>query len=228
MHPVIKILSVLIISGFAAQAEPFVLLAAAGSLLLSHIVLQNVSILNALRMLRRLRIFFISILILYGWFTPGTPIFHVEHLSELVPGREGLIEGSYRIAALCIMIWAVSNLLQSCRQEELLSALVWLLRPLAVFNNLHERLAVRMTLVLQNVGKVSEMITRQRATQTEGRNKLTRLVNAMARVFHSVLQQAESQPTGSIAIEITRAPAWFAWLIPLGLLIVFAGISAYG
>lgn len=227
MHPVIKIISVLIITGFAAQAEPFVLLAAAGCLVMSHLVLNNISFLQALRMLRRLRIFFISILIVYGWFTPGTPVLQVEHFSELVPGVEGLTEGAIRIAALCIMIWSVSYLLQSCRNEELLSALIWLLRPLAVFNRLHERLAVRMTLVLQNVVKVSEIITEQRAAEAEGRNKITRLVNAMARVFHSVLQRAESQPAESIAIEITEAPVWFAWLVPLALFALFTGVSVY-
>ena len=49
----------------------------------------------------------------------------------------------------------------------------------------------------------------------------------MARVFHSVLQRAESQPAESIAIEITEAPVWFAWLVPLALFALFTGVSVY-
>ena len=227
MHPVIKITCVLILLGFASQAKPFVLLASVMVLIASHVALANVSWRHALRMLKRLRIFFISILLIYGWFTPGTPVIVVEYLQALIPVQEGLIEGAYRISALCIMIWAVSYLLQSTSSNELIAALVWFFRPLSVFDNLHERLALRMTLVLQSVDKVSELISSQRDQLKTGKNRITQLVDAIGGGFQSGLERAETQREETIIIHIAEAPAWKAWLLPLGLLLMLLGVSHY-
>jgi energy-coupling factor transport system permease protein len=178
-------------------------------------------------MVKRLRFFFVSILILYGWFFPGEPLFESAHLQVLVPVSDGLIEGGIRIVALCIMMWAVSLLLQSSEKQDLISALTWLLTPLKVFNRLHERLALRMTLTLQNIEKVSKILAEHRSEAKTEQSRIARINNVFTHSFQHVLQQADNEKSVEIEIRTMQAPGLLNWYIPIAIVMVFMSVSYY-
>lgn len=96
--------------------------------------------------LRRSRWLLLTMLVLFGWMTLGTP----------VPGlagatHEGLLLALENIARLLLAIAVVALLLNWLAPPALVSGLRALLAPLAPFGNFRDRLAVRLMLTLRAV-----------------------------------------------------------------------------
>ena len=96
--------------------------------------------------LRRSRWLLLTMLMLFGWMTPGTA----------VPGlpmatREGLSLAAEHVARLLLAIATVSVLLSRLSPAELVSGLRTLLAPLAPLGGFRDRLAVRLMLTLEEV-----------------------------------------------------------------------------
>ncbi|MFA9460794.1 hypothetical protein [Thiohalorhabdus methylotrophus] len=81
-----------------------------------------------LRLLRRLRLVFLFILVLHGWFTPGAPL--LPELGALSPVRAGLIEGARLLGVVALMAALVAALVRTTPIAELAGGVSWVLRPL--------------------------------------------------------------------------------------------------
>jgi len=153
MHAVIKIVCFLVFATAMVMGAKLVLLA--GFILVASLYLFELvqgmptQLHNALKMLKRLRWLFLSILVVYLFFTPGILL-----LPDVLwgPTQEGLIQGLVRIVVLVLIVAAVNVLIGSTGQAEFLSAVSWCLQPLSWLGLSHERLAVRISLTLATVG----------------------------------------------------------------------------
>ncbi len=98
------------------------------------------------RILRRSRWLLLTMLVLFGWMTLGTPV-------PGLPGatREGLVLATENIARLLIAIAVVALLVGRLAPAGLVSGLRSLLAPLAPLGDFRDRLAVRLMLTLQEV-----------------------------------------------------------------------------
>lgn len=97
-------------------------------------------------LLRRSRWLLLTMLVMFGWLTPGTP-------QPLVPGasQEGLLLGAESLARLFIALSAVALILKALSPAELVAGMRSLLAPLPLLGISRDRIAVRLALTLEEV-----------------------------------------------------------------------------
>jgi len=176
-------------------------------------------------MLKRMRWFFLSITIVYLWFTPGEPLFHLTYTPlSLVPTFEGMELGLHRIFILILIIFMVNLLLKTTPQPRLLAAIYWWLRPMKYIGMNPPRAALRISLVLDFVQQGHELIGEARQSvmaKGEGRANKARLLGvAVGEVIYRVEQKADQQPLTLIDLPEVDNPAPVQWLLPVGVLCI--------
>lgn len=235
MHPIIRIVCLIFLAVLLSRHSPWTLVSA-GVLVMALYLAASVRHLSAAwAMLRRMRWLFLSVAVIYFWFTPGSPVVgpapDAALLSPYLPTTEGIIAGSSRVAALAILVIAVNLLLQTTPRQALLPAILWLARPLRWLGLPHERFAVRMMLVIETVGEAQDLLGRYRrapnaALTGEPRGRIiTRISHTTAQAFGEALNRAHQAACDKISIpEISRPPA-HQWLYPLSLAAVGVWIN---
>ena len=182
----------------------------------------------AWRMLRRMRWLFLSLAVVYFWFTPGTPLLDIAPAAAAwLPTWEGLMHGGTRIAALVLMVLAASLLVRLTPRDDLFAALHWLAAPLRVLGVARERLALRIALSLAAVGEVQTQLQAALAESRAARDASawTRIGATSTAVFRRVLAAAEAAPCVSMTLPAKTAPPPWQWSLPLlaGALMAGAG-----
>ena len=105
------------------------------------------------QLIKRMRWLFVSLLLVYGYATPG------EYLAFLplnvAPSYEGLHLGLMQIAKLLIAVASLSALFASASKSQLMAGLWTLLSPLRLVGLNVERFTVRMLLTLHYVEQMA-------------------------------------------------------------------------
>ena len=226
-HPVIRIVSFVVLTAFLALGDAANILIGAAILSFLHVRLNGRAWRESWHLLRRMRWLFLSIAVIYLWLTPGIPLFPISaDYAEWLPTIDGLWQGGLRIAALALMVVAASLLLHVTAREEVLDALRWLLAPLSVVGFPHERFAVRTALTLEAVTRVQEQVRSALAAIPQTIKPLTRIGAVAAAVFGSVIREADATPCESIELPVQYPPPPLQWGIPLVLCVVMT-LTAY-
>lgn len=219
LHPMIRVLVLLIVAGFLPFLPPAALLGTALILGLFYWLHPATDIRGPVRMLRRLRWFFLSIVVLYLWFTPGMPVLPYE--DWWLPTQEGVVTGIDRCLVLALMVAAVYVLLQTTSREQLTGALrtlVVIFKPLGLDP---DRFARRLVLSLQAVPGIQSLVEAARDSRPNRNNTPRRLAEIAAglvrAVEHAAAGDAVQSPAQPTAPESAR-PAWWQWGIPAALL----------
>ena len=97
-------------------------------------------------LLRRSRWLLLTMLVMFGWLTPGTPLPGIPGASQ-----EGLLLAGDNIARLLIALSTVALILKALPAPELVAGMRSLLAPLALLKISRDRIAVRLALTLQEV-----------------------------------------------------------------------------
>lgn len=220
MHAVIRIICFLVVGGFLSLGGALEHGLAALLITLGYLLWGIPQMGKALRMLSRLRWLFLSILVVYFWFTPGDLL--LPSWQAWSPTVQGVGAGVLRMLTLILLVLAVSLLLQLTSREDLIAALVWLLSPLRRLHITPERLAVRMMLSMEKVVEVQrlygELATAPGAAE---KNRLTRFATRLLTLFEAVLARATQEPSQSITIPCHASPLWYQWGYPLAIGLVF-------
>lgn len=226
MNAVIKIVSFLVFGGAVATGNGYCLLAGA-LLVLPLYAGGGGQLAHALKILRRLRWLFLSILVVYVFFTPGRLLW--PELSS-GPTYEGLAQGGLRVAVLILLVLAVNWVIDTTEQNRLLAGILWCLRPLSILGVSPERLAVRISLTLEAVQALRGDYREQpRLLPDHSRQARRDVITATAwRLFTAARQRAETAPLVEIELPDTSAPPLWQWLIPLLLSLVFISVQVYG
>ena len=102
---------------------------------------------RGLHRLFRMRWLFGSIILVYGFSTPG------EYLSflplDIAMTYEGLMQGALQVARLSLMLMSIALLMKTTQREDLIGGFYGLMRPLRCFKLSPERFASRLCLTLQ-------------------------------------------------------------------------------
>jgi energy-coupling factor transport system permease protein len=142
-HPASSILLGLMAILAVSSREGTLLLLASGILLLAALITSR----QHFRLLvRRSRWLLLTLLILFGWLTPGTS-------SPGMPGatQEGLLLAAENIGRLLTALSVVAMLLTTLSSVELVAGLRSLLWPLTLLGGGRDRIAVRLALTLEEV-----------------------------------------------------------------------------
>ena len=248
MHPVIKIVSFLVFGAAVSIGDGEILLAGASLVLPLYLFGNKIHFHTSLMMLKRLKWLFVSILVVYLFFTPGQLL-----LPDLTwsPTLEGLMQGLLRVAVLVLLVAAVNFLISSTEQDDFLSAILWCLRPLSFVGLPHERLAVRITLTLDEVSQIRKHHLyegRNESQEEEANNAVSHVVSNVKkaepvrksepklfsiaktanRLFQSVITNAETTAVREISLLEESAPPVYQWLIPALLITLFSIVKVIG
>lgn len=170
-------------------------------------------------MLKRLRWFFLSIVVVYWWFTPGIPVISYDHV--LVPSEEGVIEGMIHLVVLVMLVAGVHLLLSTTPKPSLMAALLWLLRPLKIFGLTTDKLALRMTLTLEAADKLRSLPPHDFPRQSS--HWLTAVATRCTAAVNEVIRQAKAAPLIPYTIPSIQSPPLLQWVYPVSFLLFFAG-----
>jgi len=97
-------------------------------------------------LLRRSRWLLLTMLLMFGWLTPGTPLTAIPGASQ-----EGLLLAAENIVRLLIALSTVALLLKALSPPALVAGMRSLLAPLALLRISRDRIAVRLALTLNEV-----------------------------------------------------------------------------
>lgn len=120
------------------------MLALLGVLLMAAAIRWSAGRLRSL--LRRTRWIMLSLLLVYGYVTPGESLW--TPLELLSPTQQGLLDGLLQLSRLVFMLAALSLVLGMLPRERLVGGLYALAYPLCWIGLSRERLAVRLALTL--------------------------------------------------------------------------------
>jgi energy-coupling factor transporter transmembrane protein EcfT len=214
MHPVIRVFCLIVLAtalSVGAQWQHVLL----GAVVVSagYLWAQQRGLRKLWVMVTRLRWLWLSLCVVYFWFTPGAALFpQIGGWSPSVPGvREGLV----RVGILLELVAGAHLLLQSTPRERLLGAVHWLVTPLRRFGASPDRFALRLVLVLEVVPQIRPLTRSSRSRSDQRRGRVARLAGAAAEVFRATLEQAATSSLHPIDIPDSGAPPAVEWLYPL-------------
>ena len=229
MHPVIRIVTFLVFTLFVAFGGYPQLLFSLAVLVLFYLLVQSTPLLwrSSWLMLRRMRWLFLSMLIIYFWFTPGQWVFAI--MADYSPTWQGIQMAGYRIGSLVVIVVAVNIVIKSTPKELITSGLLWLLAPLRYVGLPHERLAVRIVLTFNMISEIQyeyDLLKRSKSMSEDNSGKdkqasggflqrLDRLGELGANLFTNVVDKAQHGTEQSIDLPGESAPPLFQWGLPL-------------
>ena len=245
MHPVIRIVTFIVFSLGVVFGNVQHLLLALILMMAGYALWQPHLFKLNWQMLRRMRWLFLSILIIYLWFTPGQALFPAT--GAWSPSREGFQLGFYRVLSLVFIVLAVNLLIKSIARDELIASILWLLHPLRLLGLPDERLAVRIALTFdvvhqvqgmygttqsgkgkESLGSVSEDISpseeqesdssrevQSRSLITKIKWRLWSIGESAVGLFQQVLHQADNTPCHEVVINAEGRPPYYQWSYPI-------------
>lgn len=224
MHPVVRIFNLIIFILLLSRAN-------AGQLLLALILLlpvffqHTVKMRNAVNMLYRMRWFFVSIFVLYVWMNPTGQFSFELGLSFWVSQLPSIYMGLERIFSLMLVILAVTYVISSLSQAQLLGAIYWLATPFVFIGLNREKLALRMVLTFNAAQLLlSEKKQRQAKSAAAAQPLKSRLMSWLshtANIYHHMVERAETQACKEYTFEKLASPKYAEWLWPILLILLF-------
>jgi len=115
------------------------------------------------RLLKRLKWFFLVMLLIFLFNTPGEHMVHWAY--NIKPTYEGAQEGLKQVLRIAMVLGALSLVLAKNTMQELVSGIYQLLKPLTIFGLQIERFAVRLWLTLHYVEQAPEHAAKPKASE---------------------------------------------------------------
>ena len=222
MHPVVRIICLLVYITSLSRAN-------AGQLIFAFLILvplyliQPEGLSKALKMLLRLRWFFISIILVYVWLTPTIEFTELSRHSSFWNNYwPGFIAGIERMFSLILIVFAVAHLLSGLTQEQLLAAIYWLAFPLVLLGVKRERLAIRMLLTLDLVQQSGQLDENDKENINNSTlNKWNYWAEKIVVRYQMVLQKADSLVSQEYSFNQLPSPDLIQWFYPVLLYLAF-------
>jgi len=226
MHPAIKIVSLIIVTIFITQGGWITLLLTA-LLLLPFYILNLHLWTSAIKMLFRLKWFFLSILIIYYYYTPelqaSPSLFNILN--------ERFVPGFFRISVLVIILFSVNLFIKMTTKEEILSALLWLFSPLHFLSIDVERISLRAVLTLEYIEDLSGRLSKYKQNNVhtkvsysnyplinyfkQKKQSFFNLVELSGIILHQILDEADNTSGKSYTVNCLEAPDVKQFILPV-------------
>ncbi|MEQ1532576.1 MAG: hypothetical protein HOO97_01585 [Sideroxydans sp.] len=145
IHPVVQILIWVLLTLLLQRINASALFLCSVGL---FVVTLKVGAQKFLTLLRRTRWVLFSLLLIYGYTTPGVAL--VQSFGLASPTREGVFDGLMQLGRLLCALAGLAILLSRLSQAQLMGGIVGLMSPLCWLGISRERFAVRLALTLEN------------------------------------------------------------------------------
>jgi hypothetical protein len=217
MHPVIRIVCVLSNSLFLSQGG-YYHIALSFILLFPFYFTFPHCFIYGWYLLRRLRWFFLSLIVLYTVMIP------IELWLE-----EGFYVGMERILCLVAIVLNVNILIQLTQRNEILGALYWFIAPLQKIGIKTEKMLLRVLLTLDYTYWIKTELTQQKASllvqlkEKENSQKLVLIFDKIV-CFLQIILKNTPQKNQSFEFDILVQPLRREWSYPLFLWVLHIAI----
>lgn len=211
MHPLIRVVTLLVFIAGISLAQPLALSVGSCLLLIVYLVTGFPALGKLAMMIRRMRWLLVAILLVYGWWTPGKAV--SPFLGGLSPTLEGLNQGFLRILVLVSIAAAVHLLLQLTGRQQLIQAIIQFMRPFST-QAIRTRFAVRMVLTLEAVFQVQPLVETVVSQQAPVKTWPLDLGRSARCVYVTVLEKSRQTNNDIITLHQMPLPAFWQWLIP--------------
>jgi len=156
--------------------------------------------------------------------TPDTPQLNTSiYFFASIPS--GIAAGLERIFSLVLIVLAVSYLLASLNQNQLIAAIYWLVAPLAYAGLEREQMVLRLAMGLEAAGKLAKMPVRVKdENEAQGRRKKNlyqRITSSLQYYYQYVLGCAEKDMSREYTFDCLTPPLYWQWIFPPGLYFLF-------
>ncbi len=219
MHPTVRVVSFLVLAGFLSAGGSARLGVAALLLAVAYGSSGAPHLIGFWRALKRLRFLWLSLAVLYLWFTPGEALW--TSLGAWSPTLQGVTEGAMRVGVLVLMVAAAQLLLQSTATPQLVAAVHWLSWPLQRLGLDRDRFALRLVLVLETVPRLGAAQAPQ-PVQPPPAGRFSSHVALLGNRLRGALAAAAAAPARRIELPAAAAPAVWQWLYPIAIAAVMA------
>jgi len=191
---------------------------------------QQLKLISFLVYVKKLKWFWLSLIVVYFWFTPGQPL--LERLGRFSPTIDGLELGAYRIGILLVLLLAVNLLLRSTSTQSLYQGLYILFLPLNWKYKFAETFSRRAALVLEVMSQVEVLCKQQdikltrsgikaRADRMSVFNIIDRIAKRGAYLFDQVVECASQQQETILSVPEKKYPPLFQFCFPI---LIFAAL----
>jgi len=236
IHPVIRIISFLVLAAFVAFGGLNEILTGFLLVLVIMLLKRLQSMELSLRIIKRMKWLFLSILVIYFWFTPGESI--IGNSAAYLPTIQGVHLGILRVLSLILIIFALNYFVSAIARNRLVEAIIWLLNPLSRVGFDCRALAIRIALVLELIPRVQQIVLdlkqtykaesldeADKDTHTKWHHSLSSRIAAISRMiellFEKVVSEALNMRSESISISLMSAPPLLQWGLPATLVLIF-------
>jgi len=219
MHPLMRLLCFIIFAAFVSLGEYPII--GFGFIILSGvwIVSGHGPSVKAWQMLKRLKLFYFSILLVFLAFTPGEIMLSLFGNWYLT--YEGLNQAAEKILALCLLVLGVETLLRLTPRNSILSGLFYLSAPLRYLGLNREQFIIRIMLTLDLV--TNEPLMMPKKTKKKMSDYFNDITQQIAdKITQTINHQV---PSTAIAFDLHVTPSYLQWLWPSSLLLLFWCIS---
>lgn len=218
MHPNVRIMVFLVFAGFLAAGGSGRLWVALMLLMVAYAAAGAPALSGLGRALLRLRYLWLSLMLLYLWFTPGDSVW--PQLGAWSPTWEGTAQGAVRVGVLVLMVAAAQLLLQTTNTEQLVAAVYWLVGPLRWLGFDRARFALRLVLVLETVPRMANAPTESAPAEAPRGERFAHHVAVLERRLKAALHCAEASGGRKVTLPSTAAPPLWQWLYPLAVAVL--------
>jgi hypothetical protein len=218
MHPVIRVISYLVVAAGLALGGRGSLFVGIAILILSLLGTRSRELLAACRGVWALRWLWCSVFSVYLAFTPGNRILPGWD----VPSFEGVNEGLARVASLALIVVYVGWLTRATDREELVGGLYAIARGVGICQRIAARLAVRTLLCLEAVPRVRATLARSWAGRRSGAREV---VPVLASLLTLAAQEGVGATPSTVRIAASGVPPPRQWLCPAVLAILFMAVQ---
>lgn len=211
MHPAVRIVGVVVLAACLAAGH-WAILAGGGLVVAAALAMRHRSLPGrTATMLWRLRWLFLSIVVVFAWFTPGEGL--VAAMSAWSPTWDGLQYGLQRVLVIAVIVVLVAWLLDTTSRDEQLRGLLFLTTPLARLGFPHERFAVRLALVIEAAPQLRVSLRGAGGATTAGEGRFGAIAARIGRLYAQAVEDGRNAETMEIAIEPGAAPRAREWLL---------------
>jgi len=214
MHPLVKIICIIVISIFVGISNWSGILLTAAIILPIYFRHSNYYA-SAWRMVKRLKWFYFSIFFVYLFFTPKTSL-----NNSTFGYLEGIDVGIYRVSVLILIVLSVNLLIRTSTKEDLLSGLYLIFSPFVLIGLNPQTFLARAYLTLDYIQILNSQLGEQKDFFSK-RFSLPKLVSRLAEFVSTWIEKAQQKHTQPLSIKLLEYPKIWEWAIPIGLSLLY-------
>lgn len=211
-HAITRIVSFLVIAMFLALGEFSVIIVCSILTIALYLIDPPEDLSKILFSIYRMKWFFLSIMVVYLLID-----------STSISWWSKMAEGIKRIVILVLMMMLVSWLMNKTPRDKILSAIIFLLKPLRYLGISIETVALRIELIFQNIETVRILVSEKKLTMKQGKKNISEIGKVVSGLYLDLIEKVDEKPLQEITIDLKNAVPFDQWILP-SVLFIFLSI----